>query len=284
MQDNTKIVFQKERNSYEILSSAFAFYKSNYKDILNKNMIKILPFFLLLIAIYQISGRHTANFMTTSQGFWAFFFAYLWQQFIILLFVTIIQACILTYIKYYIDEIDYDKRSYTKIVFKYFSSLFILNFVVILATVIASFFFLLPGIYLHIALLLTPVILVFEDKSPLESINYSFKFIKNNWGSIFYTLFLMILITLLFSMTTTLIEYFYSTFKNLFIESGSYMYSPNRFNDPFLFFLHIVSLIIILFLYIYLVIVYALMYFNIVEKTSHSNIFSEIDKIGENFD
>ena len=284
MEDNTKLVFQKERNSNEILSSAFAFYKSNYKDILSKNIIKILPFFLLLVVIYQISGRYTANFMITGQDFFAFFFAYLLQQFIILLFITITQACVLTYIKYYIYGIVYDKSSYTKNVFKAFSSLLILNFVVVLATVIASFFFLIPGIYLHIVFLLTPVILVYEDKSPFESINYSFKFIKGNWWNIFYTLFLMTLITLLFSLSITLIEYFYSTFKKLFIESGSYMVSPNRFNDSFLFFLHIVSLIIVLFLYIYLVIVYAMMYFNIIEKRSHSNIFSEIDKIGENFE
>ncbi len=287
MEDKTYIIFQKERTASEILKDAFGFLKLKYKDILKKNLKIISPFFLIMLISFIISSYHTRNFMFTGTGFGNYLISYLLQQLFILLFVSITQAGILVYIKAYINHIEYDEysnNSFSKEVYKVFIPLLILNFVSVFLTVIASFFFIIPGIYLFIVFLLSPVILVFQDKKPFETISFSFEFIKKNWWYVFKIFILLSLILIVFSLANTLLSYMYLAFKSLFTESGNSIYGPGKFDDPFLFIVYILSFIIYLFMYIYAIIIYAMTYFNIIESKSHTGLFSEIDKIGEDIE
>ena len=287
MEDKKHIIFQKERTTSEIFKDAFDFFKINYKDILKKNLKIIAPFFLVMLISFMISSYHTRNYMFTGTGFGSYFISYMLQQLFILLFITITQAGILVYIKAYTNNIEYGeygKNSFTKEVYKVFIPLLILNFVTIFLSVLASFVFIFPGIYLIVVFLLSPVILVFQNKKPYETVSYSFDFIKQKWGNVFKTFILLVLILIVFSLLNTFVYYLYSAFRSLFTESGDSMYGVNKFNDPFLFIVYILSFVIYLFLYIYAVIVYAMTYFNIIESRSHTGLISEIDKIGENIE
>ncbi len=287
MEEKTKIIFQKERKTGEIFSDSFFFLKKNYKDIFKKNGKILSPFYIIVIVSFIIATYYSDNYRGTLTGFSAYLITYLLQQFIVLLFITITQASTLVYIRDFINNTQYDeysKKSYSKEVYRQFFPLLVLNIIVIFLVAIGTVFFIIPGIYLYIALLLSPAILVFQEKKPTESFSYSFELIKNNWWNIFVISILLGLILIVFSLGNVLITYFYTSFKTLFIESGNYMGGSGIFNDLFLLTKYILSLLVYFILYMYAVIVYAMTYFNIIEQKSHSNLFNEIEQIGINFE
>jgi len=276
-----KIVFQEERNTSKILKDSFNFFKLNFKDLMKKNLLIILPYFLVMLVAQLLYSYYMENFLLSNLGFGKFLSTYIFQIIAIIVFTSFVQAAILNYIKDYINNTDYNKKDFVSNVYGSFFPLIKLNGVTMFYVLLGTIFFIFPGIYLYIALLLSPVILFFKDKNISQSISESFKIIKNNWWNIFSIFLLLALVLMVFSIAYTMFFYLYNIFKTLFYNEATSLLVNSKFKDPVLLIIYIFSFTVYSILYIYVVIVYVMAYFNLIEKKNHTQLFNQIDQIGE---
>ena len=282
MSDSPKIVFQKERKVNEILRDAFDVLKFNYRNFFQKNIKIVALFFILEIVAYMFLFYFKYNYLHYGYGFDMFTGVSLVVNFIFILYFTILEVVTFIYFKYYINDEQINLKTYKKEVYDILPSLLGLNIMMLFLMMIGFILLIIPGIYLFVSLSLSPVILIFEEKKIFESFKHSIKIIKNNWWSVFSILFFLFLILLLFNFSYSFTVNLYSNFKVLFTESNSY--TANVLNDPVLFFLFFILLIVNSIIYVYAAITLLMLYFNIMEKRTHSNLYSEIETIGTDFE
>ncbi|CAL4322395.1 YciC family protein [Buchnera aphidicola] len=124
---------------------------------------------------------------------------------------TFLLGSIITFIKYLSNG---KKESFVSSIYyliKFLPSLFILNFITIIAIQIGFMFFILPGIFLSILLSLSPIILSFKNNNLIDSIRLSFSVSYKNLNIIGTSILFWICIKFIF---TTILSNNYLIGKN----------------------------------------------------------------------
>lgn len=163
---------------------------------------------------------------------------------------------------------------------KHYFSVLLASIIVAFVTVVATFFFIIPGIYVGVALSLIFIIIIFEDKNPFDAFGRCFKLISGKWWSTFGLIIivgiLQYVIGLVFS-TPLLIFQFLNVFNSL--ETLD-MNNLNTGNQIIYITLSTISTVASYFLSALLYIALAFQYFNLVERKEATGLMSEIQNMG----
>lgn len=192
------------------------------------------------------------------------------------------QGTVLHYIKSYIDNrgtTNYDEiRSG---VYGSFWSLIGLGIIVGLSVFIGAMFCLIPGIYLAVPLSVCFAILVFLKKDTMESYQYSFTLIKENWWITFATLFVIYIIVAIASYAFSLPTIIYSWIKMGVFSGEMDAENFNVFNDPIYLLLNILSTLVQFLMNIIFLVATSLIFFNLNEKKNFTGTFERIESLGK---
>jgi hypothetical protein len=161
----------------------------------------------------------------------------------------------------------------------FLSRILALNLVYYLIIMIASLFFLIPGIFLAISLILSPVVLVLEDTGIGESMKRSIYFTKGYWWR---TLGYMLVIGIVYTIISMVFS-IPGMILGIFFAIGPGEASPD---SPLMLMLTIISSIISTFSYLFsalLIIFSAFYYHSQYELKEAGNLMKSIDEVtGEN--
>jgi len=192
------------------------------------------------------------------------------------------QGTVLHYIKSYIDhkgEIVFDEvRSG---VYKSFWSLIGLGILVGLSVMIGAIFCFIPGIYLAVPLSISFAILIFLKKDVMESYQYSFTLIKENWWITFATLFVVYIIVAIASYAFSLPSVIYMWVKMGVFSGEVDAENLNVFNDPIYLLLNIISTLIQFLMNIIFLVTTSMIFFNLNEKKNFTGAYERIEGLGK---
>ena len=288
------IEFKKKRELGDVLSDSFAFLRGQLKPLLITYFKIVGPYLLvLLIALGGYFYALSSIFDFVSYDIETSDEAYTIILTIVVVIVLIIsgiatavmsQSSILYFIESYIENNGTtDFTSIRKKVYQNFWSFFGLGIIIGLSVGIGMMFCIIPGIYLYVPLSLAFAIYVFSKKNVMDSYNYSFTLIKEEWWITFATIFIIGIIVGIagaaFSMPATI----YSWIK-LGLSAGEYDAETSPFGlytDPIYLILYIIGMIFRFVLNIISIVAGVLIYFNLNEKKNFTGTFERIQNLGK---
>jgi hypothetical protein len=268
-----------------LLNATFAFTKQEFKPIFKAMLILVLP---LLVLLGIISGIFQAEFLSMKvapedfgsggmEYIQTIIIQYGLMMLVYYLATSVISAVVLGYIIEYINngpQVPFE--NIVAQVKTYLPRLMWLNIVYIVIITIAMFFFLIPGIYLYIALAISPVILVFEDATIGTSFKRSMYFLKGFWWR---TVGYVIIIGLIYSLISSVFSI--PTFILTVLQTTGII--PGSPDSPTMLMLSILANIISTFSYLFLsfvIIFLSLYYFSQYEIKEAGNIIKSVDELG----
>lgn len=285
------IEFKKKRELGDVLSDSFAFLRSQFKPLLT-TFFKIVGPYLLVMLIslgfyfYAIGSIFDFNIESSNEVYPIILTVALVFVLLISAIATAVmsQSSILYFIESYIDNNGTTNFSeIKKKVYQNFWSFFGIVILVGLSVGVGILFCFIPGIYLYVPLSLTFAIYVFSKKDVMDSYNYSFTLVKDEWWITFATLLVIGIIIGIagaaFSMPATI----YSWIK-MGMSAGEYdaVSSPlGIFVDPIYIILYLVSMIFRFALNIISVVAGVLIYFNLNEKKNFTGTYERIQNLGQ---
>lgn len=291
------IQFKKERDLGAIITDTFKFLRLQAKPFF-RAIVKtsLLPILLAIISVIIFSTSFSTFYTDllnldaingrtdTMKGFNVIIFVFsllAFAIFYLLAYVKITTAAIY-YIKSYIDNsgiVDYEYvKTMVKSKFWSLAGLFVLNFIII---AVGIFFCFLPGIYLGVVLSLSTPILVFQEKSAMDSINGAFSFIKGNWWETFGILIVVSILVGVISYITQLPATIYQLIKmGIFIGKEDPTSIMTIYKDPIYLVLLVFSYAIRFLLYTVTLISTIFIYFDINEQKHASGSIDMIDSLG----
>ncbi len=280
---NDYVEFRQERDLGTIIADAFKFIRLEWRDYL-KTILKmaIVPILIAVGAVIYIykSFDLSTDFMGTS-----FLYGILIAVVAYIVAFVFINLAGLSYIKSYIynegEVIQEEVTQDTKDKFWSFLGFGILSYILI---VIGFLFFIIPGFYVAITLMLGISILVFEDRGAFSSIGESFKMIGGHFWATFGTLIvvsiLFAVLNLVFQIPASLYQ-MAKGFTDVSIGTKSSAVSE-LYSDPIYLILLGLSYIGSFLFYSVTLVVYALIYFDINEQEYATGALDTIDSLGEN--
>ncbi|WP_424989250.1 hypothetical protein [Flagellimonas sp.] len=289
--ENKFIEFKKQRELGEILSDSFVFIRNEFKPFFGTILKIVGPYILAMLismGFYMYTVGDIINLGNIGNASISTY-----SPFIMLLAVTamlfssiaayvLAQGTVLHYIKSYIDHngaTNYDEiRSG---VYGSFWSLIGLGILVGLSVVVGIFFCIIPGIYLAVPLSISFAILVFLKKDAMESYQYSFTLIKENWWITFATLFVIYIIVAIASYAFSLPSIIYMWIKMGVFSGEMDAENMNVFNDPIYLFLNILSSLVQFLMNIIFLVATSLIFFNLNEKKNFTGTFERIENLGK---
>ncbi len=288
---NNYIEFKKQRELGEILSDSFVFIRNEFKPFLGTILKIVGPYILVMLIsmgfyMYTIGDIFNLTAIgNTSISTYSPFIMILAVLALILSSIAayvLAQGTVLHYIKSYIDNrgtTNYDEiRSG---VYGSFWSLIGLGIIVGLSVFIGAMFCLIPGIYLAVPLSVSFAILVFLKKDTMESYQYSFTLIKENWWITFATLFVIYIIVAIASYAFSLPTIIYSWIKMGVFSGEMDAENFNVFNDPIYLLLNILSTLVQFLMNIIFLVATSLIFFNLNEKKNFTGTFERIESLGK---
>ncbi|MEC7264508.1 MAG: YciC family protein [Bacteroidota bacterium] len=291
MQTPKYIEFKKQRELGEILSDSLAFIRNQYKPFFG-TLLKIVGPYLLVMLIcmgfYMYTIGDIFNFANTNTYSGSSYSPFTMVVAIGVLMLSSLaayvmaQGTVLHYIKSYTDhkgEIVYDEIRAG--VYGSFWSFIGLGFLVGLSVMIGIMFCFIPGIYLAVPLSISFGILVFLNKDVIDSYNYSFTLIKENWWITFATLFVVYIIVVIASYAFSLPAMIYMWVKMGIFSGEMDVENMNVFNDPIYLFLNILSTLVQFLMNIIFLVTTSMVFFNLNEKKNFTGAFERIDNIGK---
>ncbi len=264
-QYNTTISFFSERDFGDLIGTPFTFLKQEFKPFMAVMLRYVAPFLAAGILSQMIFMQNlddgipsiSSGFLATSGS--AVGLSTLTALISNFLLVLLTNSYITLYANYGAGQFS------TKDVWKH-ASKFIGQYIgatlLILGIVIpAFFFFLIPGIYLIVALSFTFIVISNEDSSAGKAISRSFQVIKNHWWFTFGQFIIFGLITITISLTIQIphLIFGYSTVSTIFSL--------------------LINLIITMFIYPMQNILIGFLYFNYTGKKEGVNLDNKIDAI-----
>lgn len=288
---NKYIEFKKQRELGEILSDSFGFIRNEFKTFF-RTILKIVGPYILAMLIsmgfymYTIGDIFSlSTFGSTPSSAYSpiiMVLAVAALMFSSIAAYVLAQGTVLHYIKSYINNkgiTNYDEIH--KGVYGSFWSLIGLGILVGLSVMIGIFLCVIPGIYLAVPLSISFAILVFLKKDAMESYQYSFTLIKENWWITFATLFVIYIIVAIASYAFSLPSVIYMWIKMGVFSGEMDAESMNVFNDPVYLILNIMSTLVQFLMNIIFLVATSLIFFNLNEKKNFTGTFERIENLGK---
>ena len=291
MQTPNYIEFKKQRELGEILSDSFSFIRNQFKPFFGVILKIVGPYILVMLismGFYMYTIGDLFNFSTLGSGSMDTASPIIMILAILLLVLSSVaayvlaQGTVLHYIRSYIEhkgEVQYEEiRSG---VYGSFWSFIGLGFLVALSVGVGILFCIVPGIYLAVPLSLSVAILVFLKKDVMDSYQYSFTLIKENWWITFATLLVVYIIVAVASYAFSLPAVIYMWIK-MGVFSGEFdAENFNNFNDPVYLFLNVLSTLVQFLMNIIFLVTTAFIFFNLNEKKNFTGTFERIESLGK---
>lgn len=283
-----QIFFKKQRDIGEIITDIFKFIRTEWKQ-LGTMILKIAGPALLVLVIAASVYTQTAmgsldGFAAGGSNFELFTGTVIISLLLMLLsavsYFGLLYGTVLNYIKSYtenngiVNTVEVSDGVKSK-----FWSLLGLGFMIVVMSFIGLMICILPGIYLGVVFGTSYAIHIFQKKDPMDTISYSFQFIKNEWWITFATyivIYIIYYIVNLIFQIPLIIYMFVKTFAMIDEVSGN----PADIFDWVYTALNAVSLIAQYLLQTILVIGTAFVYFNLNEKKNFTGTIETIDNIG----
>lgn len=293
MNTSTYIDFKKKREISTIISDTFRFLRFNYKILFTVFLkTSTIPFILLIAAAFYNSfstlsvnpddfGNPFAAF-TNPEAILSSFILYI----MMFIYFTFLYAGVLSAIKSYIkNKGTIHLEEVLGTVRGRMSTLLGLGFAKYLLLLFCWMLCLLPGLAMFAPLILVLPIFILEEKGFTASFKTAFSLIKEDWImtaiSIAFAFVLWYLISLVFSIPVFV--YFLVKMITLVEETGNPQEIGKLIDLPFIILTAIASLIQY-FIYIFMPIAAALVYYNLNERRNQSGSLDLIDTIGSSHD
>lgn len=289
---NNYIEFKKQRELGEILSDSFGFIRNEYKPFFGTILKIVGPYILIMLismgfymyTIGDIFNLSSIGNPTATQTYSPFIMVFAILALILssIAAYVLAQGTVLHYIKSYINNkgtVNYDEIRQG--VYGSFWSLIGLGILVGLSVMIGAIFCLIPGIYLAVPLSVSFAILVFLKKDAMESYQYSFTLIKENWWMTFVTLFVVYIIVAIATYAFSLPTIIYTWIKMGVFSGEMDAENFNVFNDPIYLLLNILSTLIRFLMNIIFLVSTSLIFFNLNEKKNFTGTFERIESLGK---
>ncbi len=287
---NKYIEFKKQRELGEILSDSFAFIRNEFKPFFGTILKIVGPYILVMLiamGFYIYTIGDVFNFGAIGNQYSAFSPVVMVISVLALMLSSIAayvlaQGTVLYYIKSYIEHkgaTNYDEIRQG--VYGSFWSLIGLGILVGLSVFLGAMFCLIPGIYLGVPLSISFAILVFLKKDTIESYQYSFTLIKENWWITFATLFVIYIIVMIASYAFSLPGVIYTWVKMGIFSGEMDAENMNLFNDPIYLLLNIMGSLVQFLMNIILLVGTSLIFFNLNEKKNFTGTFERIENLGK---
>lgn len=296
------LIFKKERDLGAVITDTFTFIRNEGIELL-KYIIRYgaIPLALVIITI-TIYTHNTLNGFNTNMDEDNLLMILFFMMVSILVFFTMTNCVVLHYIKSYIKndgnvkntEIsDGVKKSFWSI----FGLFFVIGIILVICAVISVFFmgiaafsidsawaflavfiFIIPLIYLYNVFLISYPINIFENKRISETIGYSFTLMKGEWWMTFLTFLVMYILYYIIVLIFQVPFYIYF-FANEFYAMQEISADPQT--DWIGLVLNAIGNVAQYLLYGVMVVVAALVYFNLNERKNFTGTIETIDKIGQ---
>ncbi|MBW8201071.1 hypothetical protein [Flagellimonas abyssi] len=291
---NNYIEFKKQRELGEILSDSFVFIRNEFKPFLGTILKIVGPYILVMLismGFYMYTIGDIFNLTAIGNTTISTYSPLIMVLAVVALLLSSIaayvlaQGTVLHYIKSYID--NRGSTNYDEIrsgVYGSFWSLIGLGIIVGLSVFIGAMFCLIPGIYLAVPLSVSFAILVFLKKDTMESYQYSFTLIKENWWITFATLFVIYIIVAIASYAFSLPTIIYSWIKMGVFSGEMDAENFNVFNDPIYLLLNILSTLVQFLMNIIFLVATSLIFFNLNEKKNFTGTFERIESLGKSME
>ncbi len=289
---NKYIEFKKQRELGEILSDSFGFIRNEFKPFFSTILKIVGPYIVIMLismgfymfTIGDIFNLSAIGNPTATQTYSPFIMVFAILALILssIAAYVLAQGTVLHYIKSYINNkgaVNYDEIRQG--VYGSFWSLFGLGILVGLSVMIGAIFCLIPGIYLAVPLSVSFAILVFLKKDAMESYQYSFTLIKENWWMTFVTLFVVYIIVAIATYAFSLPAVIYTWIKMGVFSGEMDAENFNIFNDPIYLLLNILSTLIRFLMNIIFLVSTSLIFFNLNEKKNFTGTFERIESLGK---
>lgn len=289
--NNKTINFQKQRELGDIITDTFKFIRENFK-MLSKVIFKVCgPVFLILLfalGYYSYLGLDTFQSPFFGLGDTGNPTMLIFAAFILisslLAFYVLLYSTVLHFIKSYVQNegvIETEVYRGVKSDFGGMLGLLILTTIMAMAGILLC---ILPGIYLWVPLSIAPAIMVFSGQSVLDSISYTFKLIKDNWWTTFFTLFVIGLLVYIIGMVFQLPLIFYYFFKALTGSAEVSMADPSSLIDWVTMAVNVISSLAQYLLTTIMIIATAFIYYNLDEKKNFTGSYKTISELGSSED
>lgn len=290
MQKQVHIEFKKKRELGQILSDSFGFIRNEFKPFFG-TLLKIVGPYILAMLISMGFYMYTigdifdfANINNSSNDFSFLVMAIA----VIALFLSMItayvlaQSTVLHFIKSYINH--QGKTVFEEIrseVYASFWSFIGLGFLVGISVMVGMLFCFIPGIYIGVPLALSFAIMVFLKKDVMDSYQYSFTLIKDNWWITFATLLIVYIIVAMATYAFSLPGVIYMWVKMGVFSGEMDAENFNIFNDPIYLLLNMISTLIQFLMNIVLLVTTSFIFFNLNEKKNFTGTYERIDNLGK---
>jgi len=294
MEEQNFINFKRTRDLGAIISDTFKFLSVEWKPFFATIFkISFIPVMIAICAaiyfvmnstsfygdLLQFNNYDNEGDLNFSQIFLpllAFIFSYIVAY-------ALMTVASLSYIKSYISNkglVNYEEiQNLTKEKFWPYVGLF---FLIGIMVGIGLMFCFVPGIYLATVLSLSICLLIFQNKSALDSISDSFGFIKDHWWETFG---ILIVIQILIGIISFVVELPANLYQGIdmvtVIQSQDTSEWVGSFTDPIYLGLLVISYIVKFILYIVSTVATVFIYFDIKEQKNPSTDI--IDEIGARY-
>ena len=284
------IDFKKQRELGDILSDTFVFLRLEFKPFISlifKVAGPYILFFLLSFVFYMYTVGDIFSFNYSASSDLNNFSPLMMFLALILFAISAILAYVFAnstamhYIKSYINnqgEVNDQKViAEVKDTFWSFVGLGIIKWIVIVLAAMLCFF---PVFYFMVPMAMVFSILVFEKRDVMDSFNYSFALIKDEFWITFSTILVTGIIVMVSSYAFGLPAIIYSIIKTgIFsgeIDPGNLV----SFTDPVYIVLNVISYLARFLLNLISVVAYVFIYYNLNERKNFTGTFEQIKRIG----
>jgi ABC-type multidrug transport system fused ATPase/permease subunit len=282
------VEFRKTRDLGRILGDAISFIKYERAPLFTAILrISIIPILMSIFSVvyYQIHELTDTGFVDGDNVLGNAFsnateLPYIFNNLIRVLAYAFISVSVFSYIKSYVankGQINFSEiqKNALRKAFP-LAGLSILKSIVIL---IGLVFLVVPGIYLAVVLTLAGSLLVFEDRDVFNAFGESFDFIRGYFWETFGTVLVAQLIVIVIGALLSIPVAFYGL-GGLFQGEPVLKNFSTLASDPLYLGLIGLGQVLDLFLFVFIVVVMALIYFDILERKHPSKTDSMIDAIG----
>jgi len=281
------INFKKQRELGDILTDTFAFIRSEWKTLFGMIFKLAGPALVIVLIAYiyymqtTLGSMGTAGFLGSSGFTFSFVVALLVLFIAGVVYNSLLYGTVIGYIKSYIkNDGEINKEEISSEVKKNFSGLLGMSILVGLMVGFGLVLCVIPGIYLGVALSTVYCIYIFEGKDVTDSINYSFKLVKDNWWMTFAILLVMGILYYLVLIVFQIPQYIYF-FINAFTSSQMSSVDPADMFDWVYVALSSIGIIAQYLLLTIMVICTVFVYFDLNEKKHFTGTMETIDSLGD---
>lgn len=287
------IDFKRERDFGEVFGASFTFIRSEVKNLATAMLYYVMPFLVISAILSVFVGMEQQKMLTGLQssgdlnnfnplgnvlqmlnfvGLYAICYS---------IAITSMKCTIYGYIRLYIEKGsgNFGLQEIWAEVKKFFFPVLGGSIIISIIVAIGIVFCFVPGIYFAIALSMTYIAMVFEDKGFGNAFSRSMYLVKNEWWPTFAIIIVAYLIV--YSVSTMLsVPTMIMGMKSIFTNLKNIEEAKNiTFSTSFIIINSIISVITYVFMVIPMIVI-SVQYFSLVEKKDKTSLFQRVNDIG----